>query len=93
MIAGIDGNEIDEIKSVIREICPDMGFCGEDKAMPTSFVVTGNGISRLIEVLQVLSRIELVETVNKYGTRGIVKIAEKQESRLEREGEMLCATA
>lgn len=100
MIAGRKPNEeedmkIAEIKSVLREICPDIGFKSNGSFHGT-LTVTGNSVAHLIEILQMLSRLELMCVIGEYGTEAMLTIYPEQKkgtSEITKGDETICVTA
>ncbi|MFA6096547.1 MAG: hypothetical protein WC788_02870 [Candidatus Paceibacterota bacterium] len=70
MIAGKPKDEIDEMIYALREICPDVGIIRKNGKI----IMTGNGIMRVKKTVKILSGIERIESINKYGTRCILEM-------------------
>lgn len=99
MIAGRKPNEeedieIAEIKSVLREICPDIGF--KDNGDQGTLIVTGNSVAYIIEILRVLARLELMCVIGEYSTEAILTIypeQKKETSEITKGDEKICVMA
>lgn len=70
MRAGKPRNEIEEIVSAIRIICPEIGFHRNNGTI----TLAGNDIEHLASVLDKLSKIENIQMLNKYGTKAYLTI-------------------
>lgn len=93
MIAGNPSTDADEITHAIRKVCPDIGLAKRNGKI----ILIGNNIKHLKRRLEILSRIEAVEPVNKYGTAAILEIKSSEAGIIgmmdKRRGEELCVIA
>lgn len=93
MIAGKPANETEELIYTIREICPNMGFIERNGEI----ILIGNGIRRLKDVLDVLSKIDRIDIVNKYETLAKLETKEDRIAMTDvqdvKRGETICAIA
>ncbi len=98
MIAGkqdSDTEKIAQIKTVLRKLCPDIGFLGEVDASG-QLILCGKDIATLRNDLDALKMLESILELNIMKTRAILSIKEKDEKTMmenDGRGEKLCAIA
>lgn len=96
MIAGkqeSDTEKMGQIKTVLRKLCPDIGFLEEDGASG-QLILCGKDITSLQNDLDALKMFESILVLNIMKTRAILSIKEKDGKTMmqnEGRGEKLCA--
>lgn len=93
MRAGNPMTETEEIFYALREINPDVGII----IKKGEIIMTGNRIKEIKRMLNILHRIEEIESINKYETEAVIRIRSEKADMLDIlekiRGEKICVIA